>query len=68
MNHFSDFHSELDAIVEDCRKYVTRGIMAIVPARMGIGVYSPALDRKGNSVAGRKLLERLSKKLHLSIF
>ena len=44
------------------------GIMAIVPARMGIGVYSPALDRKGNSVAGRKVLERLSKKLHLSIF
>ena len=28
MNHFSDFHSELDAIVEDCRKYVTRGNVA----------------------------------------
>ena len=44
------------------------GIMAIAPSRMGIGVYSPALDGKGNSVAGKKVLEQVSKKLHLSIF
>ena len=44
------------------------GIMAVVPTRMGIGIFGPALDRKGNSVAGIKLLERLSKELHLSIF
>ena len=44
------------------------GIMAVVPSRMGIGVYSPALDEKGNSIAGKKLLELVSKKLHLSIF
>ena len=44
------------------------GIMAIVPRQMGIGVYSPALDKKGNSVAGNKLLERLSQTLGLSIF
>ena len=35
------------------------GIMAVVPRRMGIGVYSPALDKKGNSIAGKKLLELL---------
>ncbi len=44
------------------------GIMAIVPTRMGIGIYSPALDSKGNSIAGIKALEMLSKKLYLSIF
>ena len=44
------------------------GIMAIVPNRMGIGIYSPALDSKGNSCAGIKVLELLSKELELSIF
>ena len=44
------------------------GIMAIVPTRMGIGIFSPALDSKGNSVAGIKALELLSKRLYLSIF
>lgn len=44
------------------------GIMAVVPNRMGIGLYSPALDKKGNSVAGIKALEMLSDKLDLSIF
>jgi len=44
------------------------GIMAVVPFRMGIGVFSPALDEKGNSVAGKKILETISKKMQLSIF
>ncbi len=44
------------------------GIMADCPGRMGIGIYSPALDKKGNSVAGIKMLERLSAELDLSIF
>ncbi|MBE7021342.1 MAG: glutaminase A [Ruminococcaceae bacterium] len=44
------------------------GIMAVVPNRMGIGIYSPALDKKGNSCAGIKALELLSKELELSIF
>lgn len=44
------------------------GILAAVPGRMGIGVLSPALDSRGNSVAGLKVLEELSKELDLSIF
>lgn len=44
------------------------GIMASVPRRMGIGVYGPSLDSKGNSIGGIKVLEDLSKKLELSIF
>ncbi len=35
---------------------------------MGIGVLGTALDEKGNSIAGTKILEELSKQLDLSIF
>ena len=44
------------------------GIMAVVPGRMGIGIYSPSLDKKGNSIAGIHVLRRLSRQLELSIF
>jgi len=44
------------------------GIMAVVPTTMGIGIFSPALDSKGNSMAGIQALERLSKRLYLSVF
>ena len=44
------------------------GIMAVVPLRMGIGIYSPSLNNKGNSIAGIKALELLSNELELSIF
>lgn len=44
------------------------GIMCSVLNRMGIGVFGPALDRKGNSYAGLKILESLSNKLDLSIY
>lgn len=44
------------------------GIMAAVPRRMGIGVIGPALDHKGNSIAGIKVLESLSHEFDLSIF
>lgn len=43
------------------------GIMAVVPGRMGIGVFGPALDEKGNSIAGKKLLEDLAQALDLGI-
>lgn len=44
------------------------GIMSVIPGKMGIAVYGPALDKKGNSSAGVKLLERLSEEYDLSIF
>lgn len=44
------------------------GIMAVVPTRMGIGIFSPGLDGKGNSLAGIQVLERLSRRMYLSIF
>ena len=44
------------------------GIMAVVPGKVGIGIYSPALNHKGNSLAGIKALEMLSQKQDWSIF
>ena len=44
------------------------GIMASVPGRMGIGTYSPSLDKKGNSLAGVYALELLSERLGLSVY
>ena len=44
------------------------GIMAVVPTRMGIGIFSPGLDAKGNSLAGIQVLQRLSERMYLSIF
>ena len=44
------------------------GIACSVKGRMGIGVYGPALDDKGNSVGGLAALEYLSHALHLHVF
>jgi glutaminase len=44
---------------------VCGGILCAVPARMGIAVFSPPLDEKGNSVAGLKTLAALSREMKL---
>nr|WP_314657485.1 glutaminase A [uncultured Fusobacterium sp.] len=44
------------------------GICSVVPGKMGIGVYGPSLDKKGNSLAGGHLLADLSEELSLNIF
>ena len=44
------------------------GIMGVIPRRVGIGVYAPALDKRGNSTAGVQLLACLSNRLDLSIY
>ena len=44
------------------------GIMGVIPRRMGIGVFAPALDKHGNSVAGVQVLAKLSQELDLSIY
>ncbi|MBR0751777.1 glutaminase A [Bradyrhizobium jicamae] len=36
------------------------GILAALPARLGLGSYSPRLDKHGNSVRGIKVCEKLS--------
>ncbi len=47
---------------------VSGGIVAIVPGKMGIGIFSPPLDPKGNSVRGLRVCEELSTKLRLHSF
>lgn len=44
------------------------GLLSVVDDRMGIGVYGPSLDEKGNCIAGRPLLQHLSAELGLHIF
>ncbi|MFN6560747.1 MAG: glutaminase A [Nostoc sp. ChiSLP01] len=44
------------------------GIIAVVPNKMGIGVFSPPLDLRGNSVRGVKVCEELSQRLGLHLF
>lgn len=44
------------------------GILSIVPEQYGIGIYGPALNEKGSSIAGLVLLEKLSHYLDVSIF
>jgi len=44
------------------------GIVATIPGEMSIAVWSPALDRSGNSLAGTALLEKLSDRLGRSVF
>ena len=44
------------------------GIAAALVDRMGIGVFGPSLDEKGNSVGGIKVLEHISKNLDFNLF
>ena len=50
------------------QNFLGGGIMAVVPGRMGIGTYCPALDQKGNSLCGLRAMEYLSQALDLSLF
>ena len=44
------------------------GLMCAARGPMGIGLYGPALDEFGNSVAGVKAMEHLSRRLNLHVF
>lgn len=44
------------------------GILAVSPRKMAIGVYSPSLDERGNSIVGYNILKNLSEVFDLSIF
>jgi glutaminase len=44
------------------------GIMAVLPGQFGLGVFSPSLDPKGNSVRGIRVCEQLSEDFGLHVF
>ncbi len=47
---------------------VAGGILAVVPGQAGIGIFSPLLDRRGNSVRGIRACEELSERFGLHVF
>ena len=44
------------------------GIVAVLPGRFGIGVFSPRLDARGNSARGIEVCKRLSRDFGLNVF
>lgn len=47
---------------------VSGAIFGVVPGKMGIAVYSPPIDEKGNSIRGAQVFRDLSREIGLSIF
>lgn len=47
---------------------VAGGVLAVVPGRLGLAVYSPPLDSFGNSVRGIAVCEALSRHFALHVF
>jgi len=44
---------------------VAGGILAVLPGQLGIGIFSPPLDARGNSARGVKVCEEISRDLNL---
>ncbi|MGK2914451.1 MAG: glutaminase A [Porticoccaceae bacterium] len=44
------------------------GIMAVLPGQFGLGIFSPPLDKKGNSVRGIRVCEELSRDYGVHLF
>jgi glutaminase len=47
---------------------VSGGILAVVPGKGGIGVFSPGRDAHGNSVRGIRVCQEISERLGLHVF
>lgn len=47
---------------------VSGGILAVAPNQMGIGIIGPSINDKGNSIAGLKILEDISRRYKLHLF
>jgi glutaminase len=47
---------------------VAGGIVAVLPGKLGIGVFSPPLDKRGNSVRGIEVCNRISMDFNLHMF
>jgi glutaminase len=47
---------------------VSGGLLAVVPGQFGVGVFSPRVDARGNSVRGIKVCEELSRAFGLHVF
>ena len=46
---------------------ISGGILLVVPGVLGIAIYSPRLDKRGNSIRGIKVSEELSDRFQLHV-
>jgi glutaminase len=47
---------------------VSGGVIAVLPGQLGVGVFSPPLDARGNSVRGLRVCNDLSRSFDLHLF
>lgn len=47
---------------------VSGGLLAVAPGRLGVGIFSPPLDQRGNSVRAIAVCTELSRRLGLHLF
>ena len=59
---------DLESFVTACCLALGGGIVGVVPGQFGIGVFSPPLDAKGNSVRGVAVCRVLSERFGLHSF
>ncbi len=62
---YDDAGDWVSAVGMPAKSGVGGGIVAVLPGQLGIGVYSPLLDGKGNSVRGIRVCRSLSEQLGL---
>jgi glutaminase len=55
----------LYAVGTPAKSGVSGGVLAVLPGQLGIGVFSPRLDARGNSVRGIRVCQDLSRDLDL---
>lgn len=57
----------ISAVGMPAKSGVSGGIIAVLPGQVGLAVYSPRLDKHGNSARGVQLCERMSRDMEMHL-